>query len=652
MVKAIRKYQKWILVIGGSLLMVTFLVQGTASQFTSNLETKTVARFQGKKVSARDLALAEHELQLFEMACPAIVNADMGVTGGAHWFLLCHEAQEAGLVGDVGDGAAGLGELAEREVVVETIARYRELASYVLRNRAQLQPQIDAVKARLESFRSAPTLRDRVSMTAEDVDRAFARLRGVTRLMTSQMLGSRMSDRRAAVSVKRKLDGAVMDVVVLPARQMLAGVAEPTPEEMNAHFNTYRDARTELSENGIGYFLPARAKFEWMTLDKGAIRAALKLDPVEVNKHYLQNRSAFPGEFSSEKPKVEEQLMNERLAKILGETRRVIKASVDRSLRDFELVGGTRVLPGDWSEKRPAMADLAREVVDRVKQSMGVEIPVPIVVTKAAKFLTPAEIQGIPGVGSAVVRLGTLRLPVSEAVLLVPELKPEREIGVQRLVPFTGAPVEDNAGNEYYFTVLDAVGPSPAQNIDEVRERVVEDLKTLRAYDALVARREDLFERAATQGLEAASKEGVPGKAPEVRKGVQVTREARNRDMPEIESPAFVDAAFQIAQSLDPLVALGPESLRARTVAVPVRKQLSLALGQVTSLTPLTTEVMRGLSDQAVMSLARDEVKDAGGGDAAANPYNFKALSERWGFEYVNKVASEDEDAKPAAAKP
>ena len=63
MLKLLRKYDKWILAIGGSLLMVVFLLPQALTEFGANPRKATAAVIDGRgKITEGDLMEARQEL--------------------------------------------------------------------------------------------------------------------------------------------------------------------------------------------------------------------------------------------------------------------------------------------------------------------------------------------------------------------------------------------------------------------------------------------------------------------------------------------------------------------------------------------------------------------------------------------------------------
>lgn len=203
MTKTLRKYQKWILVVGGSLLMVTFLVSGPMRGFGKDPSGRTYATLGGKDVTAGDYDMSRSHFDVLrEAARPAM--ALLGIENSDHWFLLVHEAKAGGFVGHAGDGRDFIPELAE--MCVEVIEQGDMRTRFELMQKPELRKEyVGSFVQRLESAGA----RDRhsVAYTREGFELALAELRGVYRMLAADNGAVRLSERAARVALAEKFSG-------------------------------------------------------------------------------------------------------------------------------------------------------------------------------------------------------------------------------------------------------------------------------------------------------------------------------------------------------------------------------------------------------------------------------------------------------------
>lgn len=627
--KVMRKYNKWILAVLGVILMVTFLVQGTAQMFRGDPGATVRATMGNRKVTARDIGHAENEYRFVKDLAPNLVRGALGIENSAHWYLLAHEAGEAGLVGETQDGAG----------FVETIAEYEgDLRFRQYRNIPQLQQMI---AQQMEQMKQGMIEnKGRVAANAglreqNDADLTLSKLRGVMRLVKANNLAAaRMSDRLATVGMKRFEDAVIADVLDVPASRLIDTVAKPTEDELKAQYEKYRTVDPAASEDGVGYVLTPRVKLEWIGLDKAAIAGAVKLDPVAVNKEYLADRKKYPGEFTAERAKIEKEMTDKRVTQVLDEAERAIKGAVRTALRGVPEDGAFKTLPADW--KRPSMQALAEAIVHSVETATTIKLPTPAVQVRET-LLTQEEVRQLPGIGTATIRMGSRPMAVSEMMFAVRELEPKRASGVQVDVPFILAPTADQAENRYYWVVTGAKAKGPAESLDEVRAKVEQDVRTHKAMEKLTSDAPAHQALAISEGLEAVAKQfDQPGAATiGVQKNVKITRMSATPSTALTTDKAFVEAVFGLAAGLDPLLPPTAENAVQRTIAVAAPKAKSLAVVQITQVRPLTLEKVRTLDEGKLLTLRYYENDDLKLKDS--NPFSYAALKARWSYKPVKE---------------
>jgi hypothetical protein len=642
MLKALRKYNKWILVIGGTLLMMAFLVQPAIQHLGGDPSSQVVARLDGRPIRARDEAVASRQVMALSDLSGGLIPAALGIQDRdtRHWMLLKVEADAGGFIGQSGDGPDWLPELAE-SLADQQMSRSLQGQSW--RRLAAQNPQLsgfltqmyqrnieDATKA-LDATKTR--LIERGGMTEAEIDRALADARGVFRMLNAYGSAARMSDRLAAAEAKRRLDSAYIDFLTVPASRFTAEIPMPNDGALQAHLERFKGVRPGEGEFGIGYLLPPRVKLEWLTLDAAVVRNAVPADPVEVNKRYLQDRAKYPGEFPAERARVEQDLKAEKIAQVMQEAHRTIQAEVLRSTRRLEPDGRYKKLPADWAQSRPKMEAVAQAVVDQVAKAAGITLPLPAVTTLSARWQTYADLSAITGLGSASFRTGNLSIPAPQVIFAVRELGlvPETEqfpVPVQVGVPLVENYLTDATGSRYYVTVLDARGESAPDSLDEVREQVAADCKGLLAYERLTGRIAEWRSLAAASGLDAVRDSAMPppppadpphpDDRPSVVRRVAVTRDDMSPGPRSAATPAQIQAAdvepvrsavMHAAEALDPLTP--PEQFDAdkATIAAAAPTKLSVVVARITALGPLTRETFRLLDGQLVSQLQMREIR-------------------------------------------
>lgn len=650
MVKILRKYNKWLLAGGGSLLMLTFLISGNNNPFAPNPEKVSVAEVLSQPVTNKVVSQFSNEFDALKEFVPFVVQGQIGCENGTHWMLLVREAENAGLVGEGRDGAEWLPDLAQSEAIAETRARFGQYGPRVLQqflgNPQYMQQQVDQAQQRLTQGR--PYEASRHAMTLEQFDHALSRLRGVARLINTYDGAARLSDKMLVLEARRYFDSVLADAVIIPADRITGEIPDPTPEQLQAHFEKYQKVKPADGEFGIGYVLPERAKLAWFEVNAGEIAKVMKPDPIAVSKEFQLHRDKYPGEFAAEKGKIEQAIVKSRTDELMGEIDRVYKARLRAATRKLEADGPIRKLPADWATTRPTIEGLAEEVRQAVEEAEGVKLPTFKVVRLADAWTRLDEAASLPGIGKGVLKLGTRTSDIQEVLASVADFDPKAPMGLQTLVP-SDAPLEVGE-DRYYFCILATKGEAPAESLDEVRPRAILDFKRIAAFEKLKAQAPQFQSLAVSDGLEALGRsfeKPASGATPAVpalpvMKNLTISRNqvagAFGQSVPnvgELDVPELRDAVMNAADAMGPTTLPTPANIAARTSVVPLAKSLSVVVVQTSTPTPMSAEDLRTFSGQVVTSLLRLEQRaDA---PKAANPFSFEALKERMKYKSLVK---------------
>ncbi len=666
MTKLLRKYQKWLLVVLGSVLMVTFLVQGTCQQCYGDPTRVVVGSLNGRTIRSGAIMDADAEQASLERVLPGLMRGVLGVRSGTHWMLLCEEASRAGLIGDAGDGRAAIGDLGEIELDLEggqAIRQLRQLEQAVQQNpqladffKEQLardRANVEQLRVLIASRLEGGGLQGYRARTQDDYHRALAKVRGVLRLYETSSGVSRTSDSLARLELAKVVDAVPTDIVVLRAKDLAGTAPAPSEAELLAQFESHKSAHAKDSPDGMGYARPERVKIEWLKLDHAAINAAIPVDPVEARKRHLQDKARYPGEFEANRAAIESELRQAALDKVYAEIDRSLGASL-RVLRQAADDGPYKKLPADWDRVRPKLEDVAALLVESVKGATGVTIPTPTVEVRAASWLTREDLAALPGIGGASARIATARVTLPDLALSVRELRTKEttapEVGLQARVPLLRVPVTDGQNNRYYITVLEARGPSPADDLGEVRADVERDCRALATLARLKGEMESLKSLAVAEGLDAVAKQAVPAgdtttRAPLVQRRASIRRTPGQFADEVMKNEKLIEAVFAAAAPMDPTKAAGPETLASRTLVLDLAREQCVVVAQVVGVQPLTAEDVRRVGRFELSQL----IRQARGTEAMESPFSLKAVAARLGYVPSKESALGADAAVPEA---
>lgn len=648
MLKWLRKYNTFILVVGGCLLMVAFLLQSTLTELSQRgMIGGTIMRVDGQKYGPEQygkLAAEYHAIGRLlgrQEMLPLIGAGENDV----HWILLSREAEKAGLVGGVQDGREYIGELAADLAEM--------MATAAARRRGQFFPNPQDVEAtRVTIVDSMTTSLPRVAgesrMTEDQVLLGLAKLRGVLRMQNAYASSLRFSDRRL-VSTVRKFDDAVeADYVLVPADREVNSVPEPDAAAITAHYEKFKATKKGEGDFGIGYTLPERVKLEWLTLDRRLIEGTVAVDPIEVEKRLLKRfPSGTPPEgvkIEDERARISDTVRNELADRVMSTATQAIRGEIGKAVRTLDADQQYHKLSTDWSSKMLRLESLRAMVVERVAEAYRISLPLPTVVVRDQAWVERTDLERSEGIGRAFLRRGSALEKASDVVFGVREIAGDNDYVVQVGVA-NSEPLEDNGGNRYFFTVLDARKTSPPDTMDEVKPQIIKDLKRLAAYEKLKAQQSAMVNLVNAQGFEVLTKapEGATGDAASTLR-VQQATVSRKRVMAMdrvLDTPEFRDAVAAIADPLDPTIDVTTVDAPKRTGSIAIDKALGVAVYRIKKLAPVTAERYRQQHGNLLQSMIREELNPTN----ENSPFALKAMEKRFNVVYEQQQRREKEEA-------
>ena len=675
MLKFLRKYNKWILVVAASFLMVAFLAPQAIQQWGQNQEKRVVARLGEERVRARDLRIAGAESRLAELALPPGFLDDRDKR--THWLLLRSEAERGGYVAGAADGAKLLENMAQRLGYEMGFQRWLSESFGTLPQQflSQIRGQVERQwrsqwladqamqDALVEQGRSSIMRQVETPMTELELYRALGRVRGVQRMLTEWTQAGALSERRALTEIRELGRQAWGRAVFLPARDLAGGVAEPTEQEIQAHFERFDDVSPQEGQYGFGYTLPARIKLETLTLDRAAIEEAITPDAIEVRKVWASDREPegrYPAAFSEAREAVEAEVRGRIAGNVMDVARQAVGAALWPQIRQLDEQGAYRVVTDEYLAQRPSPEDVAQTVKQRVAEASfplaaggKVEIPAPVV-RVYDRWLTGRDIGELEELGAASLQYAGGRVPMSQALLEVREIAGANNLGLQQGITPVHMPAATPDGNLIYYTVLETRPQSAPDSIDEIRERVVEDLKALLAYEALREEQESYRSLAIAEGLEAAAGrfaeaagegEGGEVEPPPVTGEVRFTTQGALQDgapINELSHEVVLEAVLDAAEELDPSAPPGELPPEVTLVAAPVDLELGVALVRVLAVRPITREAVRSDAVALTRFVLDRELAEAGIGE---HPFGLDSLRKR--LNYVDLDRRDRDDGAP-----
>ncbi len=604
MFKILRKYNKIILAVGGTLLLVTFLIPFAFDGLGQVVATRGTAWAyvgpDGRKVTMKDHGELLQELALVQVWGP--LQPGLGpVDDAAHWYLLTLEAEEAGLVGAI--------------------------------DPAHLDQQ-DLQRVTIAQMSGMPT---------DLALRTLAKWNGARRLLDLYLDGDRYSDYRLRQEARRAFHTASVQLAVLVAPESGPPMSF-SDEALSEQMKKYAEVARGEGEMGFGYKLPDRAKIEWLDVGVAGVRSMLEsspeMDEVALRKHWRTNSTRL-GEPRADQP-VPASVRDDRLEELVTRTlAEIAKYGYDQlrfAQRALQSRDGYLVVPEGW--QGVGLEGLAL----RIQEKFGV--PLPSYQSSGDRWLDADGLAALPGIGAATTdKFGAAPLALSELVAAA------REFGVNPAIPvqqgIAGPPLTGSDGSVCFFRIT-ATDPSRVPtSLDEVRDQVAADLNRLARYRELVARSDAIRQEAIDDGLVAVAV-GHGTKVETARATLTdltsllaayrlgLAPKASPAPLPggigadEHATAAIIDAAMSL-----PELPMRDIPIEQRTLVVPVDDKLSLLVVEITDNSPMTTETFGTYAALGVIQLPLLG-QDASDQDARAKVFGIEELASRHNFSFAN----------------
>ncbi len=610
MLKFLRRYNKIILVIGGIVLMVAFLVPQALQQIGRSQQNRTIARFDGRSLTAMQATRAAQELGLAETALLGIdIKRLFEIEDGLHWALLTHEASGAGFVGGPSSAQSVLDEMAA--IIATFEGQRRQQAGQIV--------DIGSLERDVREALTQQHARLSVREGGGAVDEALAKLAGVLRMRMAYQSAARLSAASARGAADAFFNAVEIDAAGIPADSLVGEVGEPTGEALAAHFEQYRDVEPGSGDHGFGYRQPDAVKLEWLSVDREFIRRAVRVDAIEMRKRWQTGRDRFPGEFETEKGRVEELMRAEATQTAMTEADQVVKAEMVQQARRFAGDGVWQKTPAGWRGEVKSLEELAKDVADRLEARVGARIEPRV--AQRETWMTSQDLASLPGLGRGEIVIGARRASFGELLTAVRELsEAPLRAGFQAGVLY--GPVVDTGGNAHYFRITEARRQGPPESLESVREQVYRDVQRLMAFERLRGRAADLRASVMEKGLE----ETVKPYGGTVSRGFMNRRQTYGSGAG-LDSQAVRDAVMDKAAALDPTRALDEQAKQQRFVVEAAPKALAMALVEIKGLQPLTSDDLQGQ-----FAMYAQQVQSTLAAQAGDSPYTLERMKQRHGY--------------------
>lgn len=644
MLKFLRKYNTLILVVGGSLLMVVFLVPQAIEQIGRNPANIPYAEIEGETVTQQDFLDVQREWQMINQIVPLVVGV-LQIESVDHYMLLTHEAEKYGLVGGASDGASSVGFFAEYTAQATVNERMRMMPWSIQTNEqyfAAIESQAETARANILARLEQQTSTGRSEMA---YFRALAKLRGVTRLLQTYTELAGLSIPETQLAAAEIFDRVTADVGIVPANAFRPEPASLDIEAVRAHFETYRTVASGEGEFGFGYLLPEAVKYEWLRVNSSAITETIEPEPADLLEYFRRNEGRYPGQqFEAARSRVRADYVNsiarQRIESITKEIQRE-RLRASQSLPRDSQVERYRVVPEDWiGPELETYATVAREASGLTGQA-----------AEDLVTITPVSEEFLDFRSIATSEIGSTRYEFTQSeILTLPQLLfSAKEFGGDERLDFQrgllfGPVVNPRSGglrDLIFVRITDVRQEGPAGSVEAVEEKVREDLATLRGYEELSERAETFREAFADGGvtwffeMEFSNSNQAKTYLDAVI-GNDTVQTNLGDPLPDLAASALPSGVIEHARTLDPTQPLDGVAADARTTSVLMPERLSLGLVTIKAFRPTTVDRLR----EGMVQIER-RLKDEGRALSTQAPYSFGSLAERLGFERLDREEEE-----------
>ena len=494
-----RKYSRVLLLVFMSVLLVVFLIGDAISSSTrgSDRQDFELGQAFGEPLLASYIQRAQLDVQTAQtlrFRAPLVLGLESGGQDLAQ-YLLIEEARRAGVI-------------ISPQHVIEALKQNPDFANMAL-------DQLRRDGRGLDSIYDSVC---RVLAVSEYAQYQYAAATGVSLPELEEMYRNENQDARVLVST-------------IDANAFLDKVPEPTEEEIQAYFEECknRDSASTDEERVDGYRVGDRISVEYLTVDPKAIEEQIRITSREVQRYYEDNKQRYMKEVEGSQFSLEQNPQPQRIQMTLEEAndqvRRDCRAdkAVTEAQRLMNLIQQEARRPWDTApmgegNQRQVPAPETQVSFEELRDRHSDEYPVTYLKTD---LKTERELQFLPGFGRASTRLsGNKTITAGQYAFHVEGLADEAETPQNlqnvpvlhlnepsplmiNLTP-TRRTAQAPSSQAYMFRVVEVKPAGPPDSIEDVRDRVVSDLKKKRAFEMAQTQAKALADHAKEIGLKEA----------------------------------------------------------------------------------------------------------------------------------------------------
>jgi hypothetical protein len=519
MMKFFRKHTKHLLAFFMALLLLVWLGGDALTYFWRSNDGGTLkqarAQAYGKQITLADMLPSMNEAELLDSLLSkgwrypwAQMLGALGIEQPQVRFMLARQIREEGLSNeewymlDLAARQAGI------RVPMEAVERFKADAG--------LTPEhIDAARA---------SGRQRASL--DEVDRALQSYLRVNQAVQMAIGAVKVSEADIREMVRQTGEKAKVVLVTIEAKPFIDNNYQPTPQELQAQFDKYKNVTSQPAGGQFGYQLPEEAQLEYIVVNSAALTGRQKVTDEEMYAYWTAHKNEFThpasqpatGSAPTTRPKPQDKPYD-----TFTEARAKVREKMLKSRADAEALRIARdliaQLQGPWATAPTTQPGNYKIAPESVKNE---QVYPKLVDTLQAKYpgvlsygRTQREerdkLSTEKDLGRAVALASTpQQITIDQAAFMVPGLEFDaakdkaHERFFRGLYETVAEPFITPDGKVFVIRTVSAAPKRPPASLDEVKTRVIEDIRAQRAYEQAGQQAKALAAAAATQGLDAA----------------------------------------------------------------------------------------------------------------------------------------------------
>lgn len=574
--KFFRKYNKWLMAVGVSLLMVVFLIEGAVPMLTQqNPDKIIVGSLHGKPVTLTQQMRAGADFDIVTMIADpqnaeVLLNpSGLGETPREVFTLFLLEANRIGIHPSPAEAYQTLNALGINELQLKLLAAQRKWSPEEI---------IHAVQSGLA-------------------------VQTYINLVNGQVGGnaSRLSEPMIQRLVYDVSSTATATGVLLPAEKAVSAKPVIAEAQLTKLFDQYKnDLPGQSKPYGFGYKTPSLVQIEYLEVPGALVSSKVKVDEVEMQDFYDKNHKTIP--FFTVQPEnpnatqpaapvykpydqvagdIREHLKAKKADELADKIIRFAASALAQNTQTLADQDGYKVLPEGF---KPIPLEM---VLNQIKTQFGIT---PTVRIEGDQWFDSKSLSALKGIPSSY--LPSRRDSIfSDYVMSARELDPAKDnpyLALRLQVGLPSAPLSSFDHSRYIFRLIGAQKAQVPSSLDKAKLAVARDAEKLATWELIQKDPQAILAKAAAQpSMEAYAKSlGMT----EI-KLIPFPRKNRQQGrftvpfLPQIgQNEAFVDAVFSKALDLSAKGPIEKAPFKDRLIAVPLEDQMSVAVFSVDSL--------------------------------------------------------------------